>query len=320
MGGTPSVLDPQGAARYIADLWWLLAGLGSVIFVLVMLYLAVALWRKRSNGAEPLSALPPAAPPVTRAPGLRPVILGGIVLPLAVLSVVTFATVQTLRALSAMVTPELLTIEVIGQQWWWEVRYPAEGFETANEIHIPVGQPVALELRSDNVIHSFWVPELHGKLDLIPGRTNRFVIQADEAGVYRGLCAEFCGVQHANMMFLVIAQPPAEFAQWLAAQQQPAQPPTAPVAQAGAAIFMESTCMNCHAINGTDATGDLGPDLTHFAARRTLGAAILPNNVGNLGGWIANPQHLKPGNLMPPTTDLTGAELQALLAYLQTLE
>lgn len=318
MGGTPSVLDPQGAARYIADLWWLLAGLGGAIFVFVMIYLAFALWR-RSNGRG-LAAKITLDVPAVNTPSLRPVILGGIVLPIAVLAVVSFATVRTLRALNTMVTPDPLTIQVIGQQWWWEVRYPAHGFETANEIHIPVGEPVAIELRSDNVIHSFWVPELHGKLDLIPGRTNRFVIQADEAGTYRGLCAEFCGVQHANMMFLVIAQPPAEFAAWVARQQQPAQPPGDPVAQTGQALFLAENCINCHAINGTDATGDLGPDLTHFAARRTLAAAMLPNNLGNLGGWVANPQHIKPGNLMPAADGLTGAELQALLAYLQTLE
>lgn len=319
MGGTPSVLDPQGAARYIADLWWLLAGLGSAIFVLVIFYLAFALWRRSAGrGLVPKATLD--APLANHIPSLRPVILGGIVLPIAVLSVVSFATVRTLRALGTLVTPDPLTIQVIGQQWWWEVRYSAYGFETANEIHIPVGEPVAIELRSDNVIHSFWVPELHGKLDLIPGRTNRFVIQADEAGEYRGLCAEFCGVQHANMMFLVIAQPPAEFAAWVAQQQQPAQPPTAPMAQAGQALFLAENCINCHAINGTDATGDLGPDLTHFASRRTLAAAMLPNNLGNLGGWVANPQHIKPGNLMPAADGLTGPELQALLAYLQTLD
>lgn len=316
MGGTPSVLEPQGAAISIADLWWLLAGLGGAIFVLVMLYLAFALWRGRARRlASPNDPLP-----VASRASIRPVILGGIVLPLLVLPVVTLAALRTLRVISAFVAPDLLTIEVIGQQWWWEVRYPAHGFETANEIHIPVGQPVAIELRSDNVIHSFCVPELHGKLDLIPGRTNRFVIQADEAGEYRGLCAEFCGVQHANMMFLVIAQPADEFAAWLAQQQQPAPPPTTEIAQAGHAIFMAQTCLNCHAINGTAATGDLGPDLTHLASRRTLGAAMISNNLGNLGGWVANPQHIKPGNLMPATDGLTGAELQALLAYLQTLE
>jgi len=317
MGGTPSVLDPQGAAIPIADLWWILAGLGSAVFILVMLYLAFALWRGRAHQV----ALPnEPAVGLSQGGSIRPVILGGILLPLVVLSGVTLVTVRTLRAISAFVTPDPLTIEVIGQQWWWEVRYPAHGFETANEIHIPVGQPVAIELRSDNVIHSFWVPELHGKLDLIPGRTNRIVIQADEAGEYRGLCAEFCGVQHANMMFLVIAQPADEFAAWLAQQQQPAQPPTTALAQAGQAIFLAQNCLNCHAINGTAATGDLGPDLTHLATRRTLGAAMITNNLGNLGGWVANPQQIKPGNLMPAADGLTGAELQALLAYLQTLE
>jgi len=309
MNNTPSALDPQGAAIFIADLWWLLLGLGTLVFLLVMTYLATAL---RRGGASPLD--PPR--PVR---GTRAIVLGGVILPVIVLSIVLVATVRTLWALSSLTKADPLVIHVMGQQWWWEVQYPDHQFETANEIHIPVGEPVQIHLSSDNVIHSFWVPELHGKLDLIPGKTNTFWIQADRPGEYRGLCAEYCGVQHANMMFLVIAEPPEQFAAWLEAQRQPAAQPTDELAKQGQEIFLASTCINCHTVAGTNATGDLGPDLTHLAARRTLGSAMIVNNIGNLGGWIADPQHIKPGNLMPPAENLDGAALQALLAYLQTL-
>jgi cytochrome c oxidase subunit 2 len=189
---------------------------------------------------------------------------------------------------------------------------------TANYIHIPAGVPVRVHLGSQDVIHSFWVPELHGKLDMIPGQTNSFWLQADNPGEYKGICAEFCGTQHAKMLFLVVAQPPDEFAAWLEQQQQPAAVPAEPLAQQGLQVFLTGGCVECHAVRGTDATGNLGPDLTHIASRRTLGAGILPNNPGNLGGWIADPQHIKPGNLMPDSP-LTGEELQALLAYMATL-
>lgn len=310
MDHTPSALNPQGAAAVIADLWWLLLGLGAAVFGVVMIYLALALWRRRTTLVD--------TPRPVRS--TRAIVLGGIVLPVIVLNIVSIATVRTLWALSLLTQADPLVIQVIGQQWWWEVRYPAHQFETANEIHIPVGQPVQIHLTSDNVIHSFWVPELHGKLDLIPGKPNTFWLQADRPGEYRGLCAEYCGVQHANMMFLVIAEPPDQFAAWLAAEGRPAAEPSDPVAKQGQEIFLAATCINCHTIRGTEATGDLGPDLTHLATRRTLGAALLTNNIANLGGWIANSQHVKPGNLMPPAEGLTGEELQALLTYLQTLQ
>jgi len=251
--------------------------------------------------------------------GTRIVVLGGIVIPLIILFVVFGATIWTLRALTTPAIEEELTIHVVGQRWWWEVQYPMQQFATANEIHIPAGEPVRLVLSSANVIHSFWVPALQGKMDLVPGKVNSLWLQADEPGVYRGECAEFCGVQHAKMNFLVIAQPRAEYERWLEQQQQPAAQPTAELAQLGQQVFFEAGCMECHTIKGTDATGKLGPDLTHVASRRTLGSAVLTNNLGNLGGWISNPQHSKPGSLMPPST-VTGVELQALLAYLSTLQ
>jgi cytochrome c oxidase subunit II len=309
-GAGPSALDPQGpGAARIADLWWLLLGLGGAVFIVVMAFLMYALFHRRREGHADNSMQN----------GSRIVLYAGIISPAVILIVVFGFTVATLNAISTPDIPEEYTVHVIGRQWWWEVRYPHHQIETANEIHIPAGQPVRIVLSSDDVIHSFWVPELHGKLDLVPGMTNEFWLQADQPGVYLGECAEFCGIQHAKMRFLVIAEPREEFAAWAEAQRQPAAQPSDSLALRGQTVFMNSTCLYCHTVNGTQATGDLGPDLTHLASRRTLAAASVPNNPGNLGGWIADPQHLKPGNLMPPTK-LTGSDLQALLAYLATLE
>jgi cytochrome c oxidase subunit 2 len=218
-----------------------------------------------------------------------------------------------------MLDEDALTIEVIGHQWWWEVRYPEQQLVTANEIHIPVGQPVTLKLTSADVIHSFWVPELHGKRDLIPGRVNDFWLQADEAGDYWGLCAEFCGTQHAKMLFVLVAEPPEMFEQWVAAQQTAAAEPTDTLTQQGFDIFMEAECGTCHQIRGTPASGDFGPDLTHFASRLTLGAGAARNTRGTLAGWVVDPHGIKPGNLMP-SSDVSGKDLQPLLAYLESLE
>jgi cytochrome c oxidase subunit 2 len=228
-------------------------------------------------------------------------------------------TLRTMAALAATDTSDEVIVEIVGHQWWWEVNYPLQGVTTANEIHIPVGYPIELKVTSADVIHSFWVPELHGKIDLIPGQTNSFWLQADEPGVYYGECAEFCGLQHAKMALVVVAQPEEAFVTWLEQQQQPATQVMDSTLVEGQQIFLGSACSQCHTINGTTATGDLGPDLTHLASRLTLAAGTLKNNQGNLAGWIINPQHLKPGNKMPPT-NLTGPELQALLAYLESLE
>ncbi len=307
----------------INQLWWFMLITGTVIYVGVMGLLLLAYRRRRSDKVavdvrEPLTAAAQTLEPSTTG-GTRMIVLGGIVMPSLVLSAVYAFTLETLWSISGQQRPEPLTIEVVGHQWWWEVRYPAQGIITANELYLPIGQPVRIELTSEDVIHSFWVPELHGKLDMIPGRTNSFWLEATEAGEYWGLCAEFCGIQHANMLYLVIAQPQAEFDAWLTAQQSPPSAPITKLASQGKQIFMDASCASCHAIAGTDAAGRLGPDLTHLASRRTLASGILENNIGSLGGWILNPQHIKAGNLMP-SSDLSGPQLQALLAYLATLE
>lgn len=305
---SPSALEPQGpGAARIAELWWILLAAGGAIFVLVMILLAAALLRRSDR--DTLHA-PPG--------GTRMILLGGVAMPVVVLSGVLALTVNTLLALSAPAESDDNVVEVIGHQFWWEVRYPDHNVLTANEIHIPAGTPVRVRLAAQDVIHSFWVPELHGKLDMIPGQTNTFWLQADRPGVFKGLCAEFCGVQHAKMTFLVIAQPQAEFAAWLAQQQRTAAVPDEPIAQRGLEVFLSAGCVECHTVRGTDATGNLGPDLTHIASRRTLAAGIMANNPGNMGGWIASPQHIKPGNLMP-ATPLAGDDLQALVTYLAAL-
>ena len=208
-----------------------------------------------------------------------------------------------------------MRIEVIGEQWWWRVRY-LDGagrpeFETANEIRIPGGQPVLLELKSADVIHSFWVPALAGKLDMIPGRTNRLRLLAARAGEYRGQCAEYCGGPHAFMAFFVIAEEEPAFEAWAANQRAPAGQDSD--------LFLRQ-CGACHTVRGTAAAGKLGPDLTHVGSRKTIGAALLPMNRGALAGWIASSQHLKPGNLMPSFQRLSGEELRGLASYLESLE
>jgi cytochrome c oxidase subunit II len=243
---------------------------------------------------------------------------GGVIIPVIILAGLLGLTIYSHISLAAPGEPTALTIEVIGHRWCGEVRYPNEGIVSANEIHIPVGRPVEIHLTSRDVIHSFWVPQLAGKLDMNPGETNSMWLQADEPGIYRGICAEFCGLQHANMQFMVIASPEASFQEFVERESQPALEPEDDLALTGQQVFMGSSCVYCHTIQGTNATGELGPDLTHIASRLTIGAGILENNRGNLAGWIVDPHTFKPGNLMPPT-NMTGAELQALLAYLDTL-
>src|SRR5205085_3935758 len=216
-----------------------------------------------------------------------------------------------------------IEIVVAGHQWWWEIQYkdpePDKSFKTANEIHIPTGQPVLLELATRDVIHSLWIPNIHGKRDLIPGRVNKLWIEADRAGVYRAQCAEFCGMQHAHMALVVVAEDRAKFDVWKSHQQAPANEPLTPEQKHGRDMFLALPCVNCHAITGIDAYATLGPDLTHIASRPTLAAGQLLNTKGNLAGWIMNANAIKPGTLMPPN-EMTGAELQDLLAYLENLK
>jgi cytochrome c oxidase subunit 2 len=250
-------------------------------------------------------------------------IAGGAIATVAILVVFMAFGLRALANVLPPPGPAALVVEIVGHQWWWAVRYLGETdhetVESANEIRVPVGRRVTVRLLSSDVIHSFWVPQLQGKLDLVPGKLNVTWIQADRPGVYRGLCAEYCGVQHANMALLVIAEAPEVFAVSLRRERAPAAPPNDELAARGQRLFLDRGCAACHTIRGTQAFfGRLGPDLTHVASRRTLGAGTLTNVGGHLAGWIANPQALKPGNRMPHVP-LEPTEFHAVLQYLQGL-
>jgi len=244
------------------------------------------------------------------------------VMTVLVLGTVLFVTVIAGRGLASPGGPGAVTLDVIGHQWWWEFRYrdvtPAEWVTSPNELHIPVGLPIGVTAESRDVIHSFWVPNLQGKRDLIPGQITRTWMQADEPGVYRGQCAEFCGHQHAHMAFVVVAEPMPQFLQWLQRQRQSAPEPVTTEERRGRDVFLTSSCALCHTIRGTVAGSRVGPDLTHVASRMSLAAGTVPNTRGHLAGWVVNAQAIKPGVRMPPQT-LRPDDLQDLLAYLRSL-
>lgn len=305
-----SALDPGGpASSTIANLSWVLFAGGTAIFLLVVVILVYVLLgrpeRRRRIDSNVF------------------ITLGGIALPVITLSVLLYFVFHVGAGLTAEPEEEPLVVEVTGYQWWWSFRYvgdrPYLDAVTANELHIPAGRPVELRLRTADVIHSFWVPNLAGKRDMIPGTTNRLIVQADRPGLFRGECNEFCGAQHALMNLYVISQPPDQFRRWLETQRQPAQEPEEELARSGRDVFLASGCPVCHTVRGTGARGNTGPDLTHFGGRRTIAAGTLRNTLGNREAWIANPQHVKPGNKMPGFP-LGSEELRALAAYLGSLE
>ena len=320
-GGIQSALDPAGpGAASIGSIWWLMLSVCAAVYVAVMAMLLWAIARRRRRGLEHGSAPVPAEPQRERRMGQ--VVGVGVALTAAILIVFVLASFQIGQALTARPAEPALRIAVTAQRWWWDVRYqdpvPSNSFSTANEIHIPVGRPVELTLRSADVIHSFWVPNLHGKKDLIPGQINTLYVQADRPGVFRGQCAEFCGFQHANMALYVVAEAEEEFERWQNRQRQPAPEPATDAQRRGHDVFMSSSCVLCHAISGTPAGGVTGPNLTHIASRLSLAAGTLPNTRAYLTSWVIDPQRHKPGNNMPPNL-LRSEDLQALLSYLQTL-
>jgi cytochrome c oxidase subunit II len=315
--GEASALNPRGeGATHIANLWVIMLIIGALVYVQVIALCFTALFHKRNSNNDD-TVIPDVSPPSRSARNF--IVANGIAIPIVILTVVFGFNLMTLAALSPSNGTTDLTIEVIGHRWWWEVRYPHHNVVTANEIYIPTGAHVELRLASEDVIHSLWIPALNGKADLIPGQSNRLILYTDQAGEYRGMCAELCGVQHARMLLRVIAQPPDDFDGWVARQQQEAPVPQDELTMRGQQIFLGAACVYCHTIRGTSASGVIGPDLTHIASRRTLGAGAVPNTRGNLAGWIVDPQSIKPGNLMPPMY-LEGEALQALLAYLETLQ
>ncbi len=310
---SPSILTPSGGeAGSIASLTWFMFAIAGIVLLIISVLLWISYRRSRIQRKEKDIY-------ANDRMYLRNVVLGGGVAPIVVLLVVMGLSIGVENRSTALKNSNV-DIEVIGHQWWWEVRYSNQNFATANEIHIPVGQPVTLHVTTADVIHSFWVPQLHGKIDMIPGQTNTITLQADQAGTYRGQCAEFCGEQHAHMAFLVIAQNANDFNTWLKNETASSVPPkVGSVEQQGEQAFLGSACVYCHTIAGTNASGTLGPDLTHLASRETIGSDLLPNTPGNLAGWVLNSQNMKPGNHMPPM-DLNGVQVQALLAYLATLK
>jgi cytochrome c oxidase subunit 2 len=252
---------------------------------------------------------------------LRLVVIFGICIPItvniAVFVIANFFVIQQTEAPAATTTP--MTIQVIGRQWFWEVRYPGTGAVTANEIHIPARTRVNVVATTGDVIHSFWVPQLNRKIDMIPGRHNRILLSSDKPGRYRGQCAEFCGLEHARMAMYVYVQEPAAFRRWLRGVAAGARAPAAGPARTGATAFVRDQCASCHAIRGTRARGQVGPDLTHVGSRASIAALTLPNTARALTDWLRDPQHAKPGNRMPDL-DLSAADIRALVAYLQGLK
>jgi cytochrome c oxidase subunit 2 len=313
-----SALHPAGpAAAEIAWLWWFMLGTFSAVFLLVLVLLFVAISRGPERAANIVAEASDSSAPEGASTGF--IVAGGIVLPVAVLLPLFVLSLRTSASLRQPDEKKSLTVRVVGHMWWWEVRYPEHDIVTANEIHIPVGEPVRLELASADVIHTFWVPRLNGKRDMIPGMETAFWIRADEAGIYRGQCSEYCGTQHANMSYRVIALERTEFDAWLAERRRPRGELQNAAERRGYEVFMTAGCPQCHAVRSTAAKGNAGPDLTHLGSRRMIGGEMRVNHRAELAGWIADAQAIKPGIKMPRTY-LAADDLMALVTYLESLK
>jgi cytochrome c oxidase subunit 2 len=310
-GGSQSALAPAGrGAERIAELFWWMAGGASIIWLAVI-------------GLAVYSLLHPSSHPYNKTRLL--IIGGGAVVPTVVLAGLLAYGLALMPALLAPAPAGSLQIAVSGEQWWWRVRYLTPGgnqvaVELGNEIRLPVGEQVDFYLESPDVIHSFWIPSLGGKVDMIPGRINRLTLEPTRTGVFRGACAEYCGTSHALMNFYVVVLEKAEFTAWLEHQQAPAQPPGQPLAVRGQELFLANGCGACHRVRGTSADGVVGPELTHVGSRLSLGAGILANESDAFIRWIAHTEDLKPGVHMPAFGMLPPEDLQALAAYLDGLQ
>jgi cytochrome c oxidase subunit 2 len=339
--GPQNYLGPAGpGARELAHLGWLGLILFSIAAAVIWVLLAWIVMRRRGSFDEHA--------PADSGGGQRWIVIGGIVIPVVVLTITLIASLRTLSdypmAHAQMEEPD---IRVVGHQWWFDAMYLPGGsicatdagdlglqtvrrpageraeliVHSPSEIHIPVGRPVEIELLTRDVIHSFWVPKLHGKVDLIPGQANRIRIQADLPGVYQGQCAEYCGVEHANMRLQVVAQSAEDYVHWLNRQRGDASSASSgDEAAAGRKVFESAACALCHTVRGTDAHGQVGPELTHVGSRRRIAGGMFDNNTANLAAWVTHAQSLKPGSQMPDLTQFTGRQLRALVAYLQSLK
>jgi cytochrome c oxidase subunit II len=317
-GAPQSTLDPAGpAAKFISNLSWIVYLTFCVVGVIMWILLAWAATRRRGSFDH--------HEPVDVEGGHGWIYIGGLAIPFVILATIFVLGLKTMAAFpvhdGGHVHPE---IRVTGRQWWWDVEYvngpTEEHFRTANEIHIPVGRAVDIELLSADVIHSFWVPRLHGKEDLVPGQPNVIRIEADQPGSYPGQCAEYCGAQHAHMMLSVVAQSPTDYQTWVAGQLNTSAQPVDDQQRRGQRLFGAKPCGLCHTIRGTDSQGTVGPDLTHIGSRQGIAANMLANNQANLAAWVTHAQALKPASQMPNISQFTGDELQALVAYLQSLK
>lgn len=309
--GSPTMIAPASDnAGMITNLFFILFSIAVVVFVIVefLLFFSVIRFRRKSTDGMP-----------EQIHGNTKFEIAWTAVPAIVLAIVFVLTWQTLSALAA-IPNDSLKITVTGHQWWWEVAYPDLGVLTANEIHIPVGKSTALTLESKDVIHSFWVPELGGKMDLIPGHVNQMWMRPTQVGQYHGQCAEFCGTSHANMRFEVIVQTQDQFDAWVASQKLPAVAPTTDLAIKGSQVITTAGCQACHTINGNAAmVGKVGPNLTHVASRQQIASGLLDFNADNVRLWISNPPAVKPGSIMPKLP-LTPDQLDALVAYITSLK
>lgn len=306
-GDSPSILEPAGpGARRVESLWWPMLWISVVVFLIVAGMIVFSVVRaRRTDASLEINEVRWGEPFIA---------VAGVFIPVIILGAVFLLSLREMRGMAEDGEGAELQIEVTAKNWWWEASYP-NGPTTANEIHIPTGEPVRLKLVAADVIHSFWVPRLQVKIDHIPGHDNYLWLQADEPGTYRGQCAEFCGLQHANMAFQVVAQRPGDFARWLETEGAPAQSGLSE----GREIFESSSCAGCHAIRGTSASAQSGPDLTHLASREWLAAGTFENNRANLERFIIDPQSMKPGVAMPPA-ELDSEQIDALVDYLEQLE
>jgi cytochrome c oxidase subunit 2 len=308
--GPQSALDPAGhGAQWIADMFWWMTGSAAVIWMAVIV---LAIWAARSAPEKH-----------NRRRANLLIIGGGAVVPTLALALLLLYGLAPLPALLAPAPAGSLVIEVSGEQWWWRVRYRPPGGEAvtlANEIRLPVGAPVEFRLVSPDVVHSFWIPPLGGKIDMIPGRVTRLVLTPKRTGTFRGACAEYCGTSHALMAFPVVVLEPAEFSVWLAAQAKAAEAPPTALAARGLEAFLANGCAACHTIRGKPAAGVIGPDLTHVGGRLSLAAGTLPNTTQAFTRWLSHTEKVKPGVHMPVFGMLPESELQALAAYLDGLE
>jgi cytochrome c oxidase subunit 2 len=318
--GHHHILHPgafQGS--HIEWLYWIIFWILLAVYVLTVLAFIRAGARTYSSSDRPLPIIEDKAGD-ERA---KWAVGSAIAITVIALFVVLVMSVVTGKRAEGLTSKNPVTIQVVGHQWWWEVTYPNSQADqtvtTANEIHVPVGRPVVILTNSADVIHSFWAPSITGKRDLLPGYSSAFWIQVDQPGVYRGQCAEFCGLQHAHMGFSVIAESVEDFQKWQQQQLKPAPDPATPEASRGREVFLTHACLMCHTIRGTDAGSRFGPDLTHIASRKMIAAETLPNTTGALAGWIVDPQRVKPGAQMSPNP-LAPDDLQAVVAYLQSLQ